>query len=59
MVPQVDRLELPMEQYQLKKYNNNDHYKLKHRSIGNNFMVTVLYLERVQCLSELRRPPMI
>ena len=43
LVPQADRLELPMEQCQL--WNNKDNYNLKYiydKSIGDNFMDSTL-----------------
>jgi len=41
LVPQVDRLELPMEQCQLR--NNKENYNLKqNKSIGDNFVGSIL-----------------
>jgi len=40
LVLQVDRLELLMEQYQLR--NNKSNYNLKNKSIGDNFVVSTL-----------------
>jgi len=56
LVPQIDRLELPMERCQLG--NNKDNYKLENKSIGDDFMDNTIPWG-VQCLSGLKRLLMI